>query len=71
MEATFKFTLPEEETEYKMHVNGAMYNSILIEIKSKLRTCLKYGHTYQTADEALDDIRDFIYELEQDYNAID
>ncbi len=71
MEATLKFTLPEEENEYKLHVNGTMYNSIIIEIKNKLRACLKYGHTYQTADEALEDIRDFIYELEQDYKAID
>ena len=70
-EAILKFNLPEENNEYQKAINGASWAHVVWELdEAFLRNCLKYGHEYKSADEALEAVRDKLRELmeENDLN---
>lgn len=59
MKATLEFDLPEDEERFQMAIKGVDYSIILSNIKSFIRTQLKYGITMN--DELLlETIRDLI-----------
>lgn len=60
--ATLTFSLPEERCEYNDAVNGVVWKSILVELAERLRSDLRYGHTYKTPDEALETIQKALFD---------
>lgn len=59
---TISFNLPEEAHEHKDAIHGADWKGIVYELSTLLRNKLKYGHEYKTADEALEAVRDALWE---------
>jgi len=68
MNATLQFILPEEQHEFQLAIRAADWHSVVWEIDQKLRGYLKYGHTFKSADEALEEIRKFLHEEVNDRN---
>jgi len=62
MKAILVFDLPDEETEYKMAIYGGDYLLILSRIQEQLRQFIKYGHKFNSADDALEYMQKFIYD---------
>lgn len=60
--ATLNFKLPEENSEYKEAVNGGAWKAIVYELSLVLRNKLKYGHSYKSIDQALEDIKDVLWQ---------
>ncbi len=57
---------PEDEDERRARDNAHRYAAALWAIKQNVRARWKYGHSFKTADEAVDAIYDMINaELEQ------
>ena len=56
----------QDTLELYSHALG--YSLALVQIKETLRRYLKYGHSFKTADEALEGIRNEVFELENDYH---
>ena len=54
MQAKLIFDLPEEKEEFTLVLRGQDLWSVLFEMDQWLRGQLKYGHTYFSADEALE-----------------
>jgi hypothetical protein len=68
MRAILTFHLPREEHEFQLANEAADWHSVVWEIDQKLRGYLKYGHTFQSPDEALQEIRRYLYEEISDRN---
>lgn len=62
MKANLEFNLPEDKTDFYMANNGWNYYLVLESIDQKLRSYLKYGHKFESADDALQDIRNLLHE---------
>jgi hypothetical protein len=60
--AKLEFKLPEEQCEYKVAVQGGTWKSIVYDLSMFLRNSLKHGHTYKTADEALEAVKEFLWD---------
>lgn len=67
MEAILKFNLPEENDEFNSAINGSAYSSIVWELKQYLRSQLKYENLSSDADEALEKVKEKIFELENNF----
>jgi len=68
MKAILRFDLPEENNEFMLAKRGSEWANVLYDVDKKLRDCLKYGHTYGTVGDVLDDIRNFLNEEMQGAN---
>jgi hypothetical protein len=66
--AILTFKLPEEQYYYDAASNGTAWKSIVGELALLLRSKLKYGHTYKTVDEALEDVKQVLWQECQDAN---
>ena len=64
--ATLEFNLPDEEPEFHFALCGERFYVALCELDSWLRSKLKYGHEFKTADEALQEMRDELRDLVSD-----
>ncbi len=62
MKAMLRFDLPEENNEFMLAKRGSEWANMLFDVDRKLRDCLKHGHSFTSADNALDGIRDFLNE---------
>jgi len=62
MEATLKFTLPEEELEFHDASHGTGYRNVCRTIVETLRNKIKHGHNIVSADAALNVIYDEVLE---------
>ena len=60
MQATLTFNLPEDDAEHKHAINAVSYFSCLWDIDQQMRSALKHGHSFKTADELAEHIRDVI-----------
>lgn len=58
MKAVLRFDLPEDAEEFRTACEGAAVKSAVRGFDEWLRTKLKHGHPYKTADEALGAARD-------------
>lgn len=58
------FKLPENEEEHLLAVNGARYHSALWNIDQQCRSWLKHGHSFESAEQALEAVRRLIVEEE-------
>lgn len=61
--AIIEFDLPDERWQYKCANNGTNFFCILTELDNYLRSKLKYGHEYESADDALEDVRKELWNL--------
>lgn len=56
--ATLKFDLPDEQWEFDRACQGESSYMILTELDQELRSLIKYGHGFKTADEVLEKMRE-------------
>lgn len=64
MEATLKFTLPEEDREFRVAQDGWKYRAIIEELGQWLRDDLKYNFEIEGAEAVLNKL----YELCTEYH---
>lgn len=65
--ATLKFTLPEEDVEFKTAMQGREAKVVLWDIDQKLRSLLKHGEPTPAQAVLAEEIRNMIpYELLED-----
>lgn len=62
MEAILKFKLPEERVEHETAVKAMDWFLVVTNLDEWLRTKLKHGHDFKTADDALQAMRDELRE---------
>jgi hypothetical protein len=63
MKVIMEFDRFEDSEELDCAMHGSDYKSILFDLQwGFLRNALKYGHTYKTAEEAMEATRDYIHE---------
>ncbi len=62
MKATFEFSLPEEKEIYEMYSKSSQLYSALWEIQQHMRKLNKYGHSFNTTEDAIQSIYDYINE---------
>jgi hypothetical protein len=70
MKAILEFTLPDEQTEHYNAINGSTFKYCLQELDGELRNWLKYGHTFEDADDALGAVRKHLNNLIQDNDLV-
>lgn len=68
MKATLEFNLPDDNYQFKKATQGADLSVIISSLDNVLRGYLKYGHTFKTADEAIQNIRENLIHDMQSYN---
>lgn len=57
-----------DEHDVKLYAHADGYSVVVIDMKDKLRSLLKYGHNYSTIRKALEDLQNFLID---DCNAFD
>ncbi len=67
MKATLEFDLPEEEEELHDALHGIDWKNAVWRIDQYLRDKLKYGHSFKSADEAMETIRHEIRSILEGY----
>ena len=68
MKAILKFDLPEDKDDYTAASHGMDYALTCWDMDQKLRGWLKYGHNFDSADDALEECRDQLREIMDSYN---
>lgn len=68
MKAILTFNLPKEDVEMMTAINGFRYRSILGDVDTYMRDKLKYGHKYKKIDEALEDVRQYLWDCVNEHN---
>lgn len=63
MKAQLTYNLPDEKQDFTLASKAWEWADTLWQVDQKLRNYLKHGHDFKTTDEALEDIRNHIYEL--------
>ena len=56
MTATLKFNLPDEDTLHYDAIHATEYRVALDEIQEMLRSKVKYGHNYESTEQALEEV---------------
>lgn len=62
MKASLEFELPVEYSEFRACLDGPDALSVLWEVDQRLRSLIKYGELAESAEDALQDVRDFLHE---------
>lgn len=60
MQATLKFSLPDEDSDHYDAIHGPDYRHALDEIREMLRSRVKHGHNYESTEQALQEIYEFV-----------
>ena len=60
-EVNIKFKLPEEENEFKLAQRGIDYFCVIQDTLRQIRAYLKHGHSFQSVEEALEEIQTQLY----------
>jgi len=60
MKATLEFLLPDEQAEHYCAIKGQDMLNVLFELKSELRSMLKYGELPDQQYEIVQKIQDFL-----------
>ena len=69
MEATLKFSLPEENHQYRAAIDGEAYRAVISEVDNYLRNQEKYGDLHMVdTGKAIRTIRKFIEDTLDDHN---
>jgi hypothetical protein len=67
MKATFEFDFPEDEREYEVMNQAHKMQKVLWDLSEALRTWEKYGHQFNSADNAVYSIREEFYKILNNY----
>ena len=67
MKARIEFDLPEESEEHRIYINAQKWYSCLWDMEQRLRSYLKYGHKFNTTNEAIESIRNDLWEDLKDH----
>ena len=59
MKATLEYNLPEEQDLYIGACQGVNIKNVVRDIDNEMRNWLKHGHSFKSADEALENKRTF------------
>ena len=71
MEATLKFNLPEEQTDFDNAVNGAKWSLLAWELDQYLRSQLKYNDRLSEEQyDILQETRDKLHEIKGGYGLV-
>jgi hypothetical protein len=62
VKAILQFTLPEEQDEHRMALHGQDWALSMWDLEQELRKWLKYGHEFASAEEALEAVRECLYQ---------
>lgn len=62
MKAILEFNLPEDQRAFEMANQAADMVSAIGHFEDTLRSYIKYGHNFKTANEALEAIRTLLYD---------
>jgi len=64
------FNMPDDNNDFILANHGPDFYFILLDINNKLRSFLKHGHKFDTADDALLYMQDFIHQemIDRDVN---
>lgn len=62
MKALLEFDLPEEYGDFRAHLDGPNALSVLWTVDQRLRSLIKHGELSAAAEDALQDVRDFLRE---------
>ena len=65
--AIFEFNLPEEQDEYDIMNQAIRMQRVLWDLSEALRTWEKYGHQFNSADNAVYSIREEFYKTLNNY----
>jgi len=63
MKTRIMFNLPEDEHTMKLIIHGVDFALVCSDMDEELRQKLKYGHKFESADEALEWTRDKLREV--------
>ena len=61
MKAILEFNLPEDQAEHYCAIKGADMLNVLWELKTELRSMLKYGELPEQQYEIVEKIQDFLF----------
>lgn len=67
-QATLTFNLPEESAEHSDAINGWKWKSAVDSLQTFLRDKLKYGHDFESADQALASVKVRLFEILDEEN---
>lgn len=67
MKATFEFDLPADQYEYEMMHQAIRMQKVLWDLSEQLREWEKYGHQFNSADNAVYSIREEFYKTLNNY----
>lgn len=71
MEATLKYNLPEEQTDFESAINGVKWSSLAWELDQYLRSQLKYNDRLsEEQHDVLQETRDKLHEIKGEYGLI-
>ncbi len=62
MKATLEYNLPEEQDLYIGACQGVNIKNVMRDIDNEMRNWLKHGHSFKSADEALEKVRQMLYD---------
>lgn len=62
MKATLEYNLPEEQDLYIGACQGVNIKNVVRDIDNEMRNWLKHGHSFKSADEALENVRRMLYD---------
>lgn len=68
MKTKLEFNLPEEKDDFLLAIHGNDFYCVIQRLDMELRNKLKYGNSFETADDALENIRAFLHELMEELN---
>lgn len=68
-EAILKYNLPEEESEFRLALDGGRYYVVLRELERYIRDQIKYKSGDKSMKEGFESVRDKLYELSNKYDA--
>lgn len=67
MKAILEFELPEDESRHRIATDSYKWIMVIKDIAHHIRQQLKHGELTREAEEALQTVRDLLYENIQDY----
>ena len=67
MKVTFEFDLPEDQNEYDIMNQAIRMQRVLWDLSEALRSWEKYGHQFNSADNAVYSIREEFYKILNNY----
>lgn len=66
MKVILTFKLPEQDDLFQRTINGPGYCAALDELIAMLRSKTKHGHNYESTEQALSELYDYVISLKNE-----